>query len=286
MKRLCAFLLFLSVATPCAWCAAAQPCLGDPASSSRFSVYLIPRMAPTKLYRDWSPFLERLGKETGLCFEVHIPQDFSSFEYALHTGKADFAFLNPYQLVMVARSPGYVPLVRNREADGAGLLVVRKDSPIRDIHQLDGKHIAFPAPNAYFASLLLRATLARERIRITADYVGSHSNVYRAVALGTVEAGGGANTSLMSEPAELQAQLRVLFTTPSYMSHPFAAHSRIPPQVREKFIAGFLKLADDAAGRDMLKAILIAQPVRADYSRDYRPVEKLRLERFVVTGGD
>ena len=279
------YLLFLgaSISWGVGW--AAEPCLGDTSSPGRYSVYLVPRQSATQLFHSWAPLLERIGKENKLCFELNITATFPEFENAMRTGKPDFIFFNPYHQVMVARSPGYVPLVRDEASRLAGVLVVRRDNPIRDIHQLEGATVAFPAPNAYVASLLIRATLARDHVHVTPDYVGSHNNVFRAVALGLAEAGGAANDALKSEPEELQSQLRVLFTTPFYIAHPFSAHPRVPPQVREKVIAGFLKMATDPEGREMLKAIHMAQPVRADYDRDYRELEALGLERFIVKEG-
>jgi phosphonate transport system substrate-binding protein len=279
-------MLFLCISVFSAHLAVAAPCLGEQSARNSYSVYLIPRLPATTLYRDWAPLLERMGKESGLCFELRIAADFSEFEQAIRAGKPDFVLLNPYHQVMVARKPGYVPLVHDQRAKLAGVLVVRKDSPLQDIHQLEGAKVAFPAPNAYAASLLMRALLAQKNIHITANYVGSHNNVYRAVALGAAQAGGGANTTLDHEPAELKSQLRVLFTTPDYMPHPFSAHPRIPQHVREKVIAGFLNIATDPAGRELLKAIQIAQPVRADYARDYKELEHLKLENFVVPGAD
>lgn len=264
----------------------AEPCLGEQSARNSNSVYLIPRLAATSLYQDWAPLLERLGRESGLCFDLQIPVSYVEFERAIWKGKPDFVLLNPYHQVMVASKPGYIPLVRDQQSGLSGVLLVRKDSPVQDIRQLEGATIAFPAPNAYVASLMIRALLARKNIHITADYVGSHSNVYRAVVLGTAQAGGGANTTLSHEPTELQSQLRVLFATPNSMPHPFSAHQRIPQRVREKIIAGFLSIASDPAGRELLKKVEIAQPVRADYARDYKELEQLNLANFVASGDD
>jgi len=280
------FLLLLIFAMVGVQPAQANPCLGEQTAGTSYSVYLVPRISATKLYQDWAPFLERLGKENGLCFVLHIPADFTEFEQAIQTGKPDFVFLNPYHQLTVVRKPGYVPLVRDQKSELSGVLVVRKDSPLKDIRQLEGTTVAFPSPNAYVASLLIRALLAQKNIHITADYVGSHSNVYRAVALGAKQTGGGANTTLEHEPKELQSQLRVLFTTPNFVPHPFSAHPRVPQSVREKVITGFLSIATDPVGSGLLKAIQIAQPIRADYTRDYKGLEKLKLERFAVRGSD
>lgn len=283
MKILYKHLLFLAVIC-FSWtsCTAEDSCLGDTSSNKHYSVYLIPRLSATQLFSSWSPFLDRLGKESNICFDLVIPKKFSEFENAVLTGKPDFALLNPYHQVMVARSPGYIPLVRDEHSKLAGVIIVNKESPIQTLEQLDGKTVAFPAPNAYVASLLMRAMLAQKGIHITPKYLGSHSNVYRAVALGDIEAGGGANTTLSDEPKSLQSELRVLFTSPSYMPHPFSAHPRVPPQLREKVIQGFLKIYADASGKKMLKAIQIDQPSRADYARDYKLLEKLNLKNFVA----
>ena len=42
-----------------------------------------------------------------------------------------------------------------------------------------------------------------------------------------------------------------------------------------------LKMAAEPQGQELLKAILMPQPVRADYARDYRPLEKLKLDKYV-----
>lgn len=278
--------LFLCLTLICVRLAEAAPCLGAKTSKSSYSVYLIPRLPATRLYQNWAPFLKRLGEENGLCFKLYIPANFIEFEQAILAGKPDFVLLNPYHQIMVARTPGYVPLVRDQQSRLAGVLVVRKDSSVQNIHQLEGATVAFPASNAYVASLLMRALFAQENVHINPSYVGSHNNVYRAVALGTVDAGGGANTTLKQEPAALQSQLRVLFTTPDYVPHPFSAHPRITRDVQDKVITGFLKMADDSAGQDMLKAIQMTLPTRADYVRDYQGLERLKLEQFAVPGGE
>ena len=44
-----------------------------------------------------------------------------------------------------------------------------------------------------------------------------------------------------------------------------------------------LKLRDDATAAPLLQAVQMADPVAADYARDYRPLEQLKLEKYVVT---
>jgi phosphonate transport system substrate-binding protein len=197
-------------------------------------------------------------------------------------GAADFAYMNPYHQVMAMRAQRYLPLVRERQPL-SGILVVRRDDPIRSVRELDGRELAFPAPNAFGASLLMRALLTeREKINFTPVYVQTHGNVYRQVIRGRAAAGGGVNHTLLQERDEVRADLRVLLETPSAASHPLSAHPRVDARVRQAVADALLALADSADGQALLKAIEMPNPVRADHARDYQPLEAWRLDRYVV----
>ena len=94
-------------------------------------------------------------------------------------------------------------------------------------------------------------------------------------------AAGGVKATLDKEPEEVRMALRVLWETPEAAAHPISAHPRVRPKDREAVTAALLRMAQDPAGQAMLKEILMTQPVRADYQRDYQPLEKLRLDRYV-----
>jgi phosphonate transport system substrate-binding protein len=197
-------------------------------------------------------------------------------------GAPDFAYMNPYHQVMARKAQGYIPLVRDSKPL-TGILVVRKDDPIKSVRELDGKEVAFPAPNAFGASLWIRALLAeREKIRILPAYVKTHSNAFRYAATGKAAAAGGIGVTLVDEPEELRSTLRVLLETPGVAPHPLSAHPRVPEAVRRLVTETLLGMAQDAAGQAMLKDIQMPAPVRADYARDYQPLEKFGLEKYVV----
>jgi phosphonate transport system substrate-binding protein len=195
----------------------------------------------------------------------------------------DFAFMNPYLQLPAKKSQGYVPLVRTGQSMLVGQLLVRDDSPAKTLKDLDGATIAFPAPNSFAASLYLRAMLAREKIRFTPVYVGSHSNAYRHALFGEALACGGVNFSLAREPADVRGKLRSIYSTPPLMPHPFSAHSRVPAQVRERVTRRCC--ASHGRRTDAFHS-QIPEPVRADYVRDYQPMEALGLDKLLVFGGD
>lgn len=261
-------------------------CLGDRSSKAVLQVSVVPQFAPTVLHARWAPLLERIGQKTGHCFRLLVTASIPEFERDLLRGEPDVAFVNPYHAVLARRAKGYLPLVRDDRQFLSGVVVVRGSSEIRTLADLRGKAVAFPAPNAFAASLLVRAQLAAQQIDIQPRYVKNHGNVYRAVALSEVTAGGGVNNTLQREEVGLRARLRVLYETPRYAPHPLVAHPRVPAQVRSALAAALIELAGTSDGQPLLEAVQMPQPVAADYSRDYAPLEALNLDRFVVLGGD
>lgn len=245
-----------------------------------YTFAVVPQFKAQQIEAEWQPLLDRISSETGIDFKlVHYPT-IPEFEKGFLTGAPDFVYLNPYHAVMAHRAQGYIPLLRDN-VPLSGILVVAAGSPITRLIDLDGATIAFPAPNAYGASLLTRAMLTRAHVRFTASYAETHSNVYRQVASGFVQAGGGVLRTLDTQPKEIRDRLRVLYETPESAPHPIAVNPRVPPSVRAAFAKAFLALEDDAAGRAMLKRVRIPTPVVASYARDYRPLERLHLDRYV-----
>jgi phosphonate transport system substrate-binding protein len=161
-------------------------------------------------------------------------------------------------------------------------LVVRKDSGITSVAQLEGKKIAFPAPNAFGASLWMRAQLVKSHgISFEESYVGSHQTVYRQVLTGDVQAGGGVQATLDKESANLRDDLTILYRTPDVPSHPIAYHPRVPQAVAEKFRSALLELSTTDEGKELLKSIQMTQPIATDYEQEYLPLKSLSLETFV-----
>jgi phosphonate transport system substrate-binding protein len=265
--------------------AQAAGCVGQQ-GGRQWRVGIVPQLPPREIAASWTPVLRDVGQRSGQCFVLVVAPSIPAFEQQLRSGSLDFAFLNPYHQVLAQRWRGFVPLVRDGRAPLQGLLVVGKDSPVRRLSDLNGATVAFPAPNAFAASLLPRALLARDGISIQPSYVRTHSNVYRSVILGSSRAGGGVNNTWLRERPEVRQQLRVLWRTPPFPAHPFSASGQVPAAVRARVQSGFLQLGTTAQGRQSLARVQLPQVVKADHGRDYAPLTRLGLERFVVHGGD
>jgi phosphonate transport system substrate-binding protein len=248
-----------------------------------FSLSVVPQFTPVDIGLRWAPLLTRIEAETGVRLQLTVPDSIPGFEADFLAGVPDFAYLNPYHMVMAAKARGYVPLVRGGEPL-RGILVVDRRGPIRSLADLRGKSLAFPSPGAFGASLYLRALLHEtEGIAFTPVYVGTHQNVYRHVLLGEAPAGGGLVSTLDREPAAIRSRLRALYTTPGTAPHPIAVHPRVPRAVREKIAQALIGMNRDEAGRRLLAEVELGNALGADYSRDYLPLARLNLDRYLVS---
>lgn len=260
-------------------------CFGDQAALKSLKVYIVPQLTATQIYARWSPVLEQVGREVKECFELIVPTSIPQFEVDLLEGKPDFAYMNPYHVTMKWRKNQYVPLVASSDPI-FGILAVQKDVKYKNLKELTGARIAFPAPNAFAASLLIRATLTKDGVPFEPVYVKTHSNVYRSVIRGDVAAGGGIQSTLMAEPIELKAELRTLMETKRYTSHPFSANSRIPERLRKNVQNAFLGMDQSLEGSELLKGAQLAKPMTVSYKANYQSLEALHLEKFVVKSAD
>lgn len=250
-------------------------------NAGEFTLAIVPQSSPASTYRQWAPFAEHLGRLTGERLQIRVYRTFEEFETDLINGRVDFAYMNPYHFLIARKHQGYVPLLRDGSRLLSGVLVVRRDSPAKSPQDLNGRDIGFPDPDAFAASLYMRALLQeKEKIRFQPRYFTTHSNVYRHVILGTVAGGGGVNVTLARERPETLNELRVLYETPATSPHPLCAHPRISVALQKRVIQGVLRMAEDEDGRAALKLIDFPQPVRASYVRDYQSLEKLQLEKY------
>jgi phosphonate transport system substrate-binding protein len=250
------------------------------------TVAVVPQFTSLQIHKDWTPFLERLSRDSGVPLKLKIYQRIPDFEADVLKGAPDLVFMNPYHQVMAKRAAGYVPLVRDNNPL-TGILLVRRDSPVKTIKDLAGEKLAFPSPNAFGASLYMRALLVeQEGIKFDPIYVKTHSNVFRQIILGDMAAGGTVKNAFQREPDAVTTQLRVLFETPGVAPHPLAAHPRVSKAQRKALVEAILHWREDATAVPLLQGVQMPEPVVADYVRDYQPLERLKLEKYLVIEKD
>ena len=247
-----------------------------------YSIGIVPQYETHRLHSIWQPILNQLEKDTGLKFKIHGSANIPEFEKNFLSGKFDFAYMNPYHLILSLKSGGYIPLVRDHSKQLQGVLVVRNDSEITNVNQLDNQTLAFPSPNALGASLLMRAELKnKHKLNINPIYVKSHDSVYLNVALKQTAAGGGVQKTLNRQKASISDKLKVLYRTQKVAPHPFTAHKQLDSIIVNKVMQAMLRMGTNEPGRKLLSQIPINKIGPASM-KDYTPLSTMGLEYFRV----
>ena len=199
-----------------------------------YSFAIVPQFEPVKLAAIWMPILKELEKRTGLQFKMVGPSRIPEFETEFELGRYDFAYMNPYHVLMANDTQHYQPIVRDGSRKLFGIVVTANVSPINDLNDLQGKTIAFPAPNSLGASLMVRADLARNHVDFQTMWAQTHTSAYLNAALGVVDAAGGVMSTLQQESQSLRDKLKIIYETQRISPHPVVAHPRVDPADREK----------------------------------------------------
>lgn len=247
-----------------------------------YTLGVVPQFEARKLVGIWQPILDELKRRTGIDIHLQGAKDIPEFEARLAAGDYDFAYMNPYHALVAGGDQGYAPMVRDGGRALYGILVVRKDSPINDVKDLDGADIAFPAPNALGASLLMRTELARDHgLEIKPKYVKTHSSVYLNVVLGQTPAGGGVMGTFNQQPPKVRDQLRTLYVTRDMPPHPLGVHPRVARQDRDKITKALLDMAGTDGGRALLAKVPFVKLIETDFA-EYEIMKAWGLEDYYV----
>lgn len=238
---------------------------------------VVPQQSASKLAQLWAPILAHLSKQTGYAIEFQTAPSIPLFEQRLSSGEYDLAYMNPYHYTVFNRSPGYVAFAKAKNKKIKGIIVVRKDSRISSLKELNNQNLAFPAPAAFAATLLPVAHFKTSGITVIPNYVASHDSVYRAVAKGLFPAGGGVIRTFENVDPGVREQLRILWTSEGYTPHALAAHPSLPIETVNEVRKALLHMADDQAGNELLKKINIAG-FEVATNKDWDDVRKLNIE--------
>lgn len=251
-------------------------------SPKKIKVGIVPQFTVQELRYIWDPVLLSVAQKIDSHFVFVGSPGIPEFEDKLQKGEFDLVYLNPYHMLIANKAQGYEPLVRDVGRSLRGILVARKDSGITDISQLNDQIVAFPAPNALGASLLVRAELENlHNVHIQPRYVKTHSSTYLNVLLGQAKAGGGVMKTFNLQPKEVQESLRIIYKTQKVSTHPIAIHPRVDKQTREKIKNAFLQMGESNQGINLLSRIPIKKIGEASME-DYLSIEKMGLDKFVV----
>ncbi|MFA7241450.1 MAG: phosphate/phosphite/phosphonate ABC transporter substrate-binding protein [Sulfuricellaceae bacterium] len=285
VSRLAAFACALALLAACGrndQSAAYQPQFGDrPATLSAKKEYLFgihPLHNPKRLFEVYGPIVDSLNARIPEArFTLEASRNYEEFDKKLYARHFDLALPNPYQTVNALKH-GYRVFGKMGEDDMfRGIFIVRKDSAIRNVADLKGKPVSFPAKTALAATMLPQLYLHERGLPIDAyeaRYVGSQESSIMNVYLGNTAVGATWPPPWIAfekDHQDIAGQLKVLWTTEPLTNNGLVARDDFPPELLNKVAAILFSLQNSAAGREMLARIPLARFEKAS-DATYRPV--------------
>ncbi len=223
----------------------------------------------------WQPLALFLGEAVNATIEVSSEASYEAFEKALLAGKFDL--INAGPLLAHAVQSVYEPIARI-ERQGSptyfGILFVPRHSTLRGVADLKGKKVGLVSPQSSSGGLypqlaLLDAGLVPGR-DVSIVWLGSHTQVAKAVREGKVDAGGCYEDCRDAEWPDERAKnngTRILSYTAEIPGELILVKRALPAELKKKLAAAVLAvnkaegiLAQISQGETSVTAFVASQP--------------------------
>jgi len=211
----------------------------------RFGV--IPRYNPLVMYKRYQPIMDYLTAETPYRFELKISKDYPEAVRFLKQGVTQISSLGDVTFTEASLAYQALPILKPLNRDGVpfyrSAIIVRADSPIKNIEDLKGKSMAFGSAHSTSGNLIPRYLLWNNGVRIQDlkhwENLQHHDAVAKAILKGQFDV--GAVKDVVAEKYKKYG-LRILAWSAPIPAVPLVVRRDTPPAVIAALTAALLKL--------------------------------------------
>ena len=243
----------------------------------------IPQGNAVFMVKKWEPLADYLAKELGLPVETVFRSSYREIISAFSNGEMDICLTGAFMYVLTRQETDIRPLVRRKKFGTSSyhsLVIVRKDTGIRSIGDLQGKIFAFTDKESTTGYLLPVAMMKQsgisdlEKYFSEVIYTGNHDSVLLAVH--TRSADGAAMSSTRWRPENPKIlDLRIIWKSAPILLGPFSVRGGLDRKLTEKIKKAFLKIGKTPETADLSAHIQIEGFEEAKNS-DYDVIRKAR----------
>lgn len=241
---------------------------------------------PKKLFEVYQPLIDFLNinlKDVTITLEAS--KNYDEYDKKLFSGHFDFSLPNPYQTVESTKYGYRIFGKMGDDENFRGIILVRKDSNIKEISDLKGKSISYPASTALAATMMPQRFLHDNGIDINNDvknlYVGSQESSIMNLFLNESAAAATWTPpwiAFKKDRPEIAQELEVKWETSSLPNNGLVVKKDIDSKLIEKVSALMFNLHNTQKGKEILKAMELSKFEKADYDT-YESV-RVFLDKF------
>lgn len=260
-------ILFISIVVLLSLSLAA--CGGDPELGSEENpivMSFVPSGDTQDIIASGDTLAQLLSERTGLTVTSNVGTDFSSVREAMCAGQAQIGWLNTFNYVLANEQCGVdAALATSRfgATTYAGQIIVRADSGIETLEDLNGKVMCWVDPASTSGYIIPRIMLAANGIDPDTAFsqtieAGSHNNVVTQVYNGDCDAGAtfsDARTGIEEEFPDVLEVVSVLATTSDIPNDSVSFVSDFPEEMRAEIVSALLDIAASPEGQEALNTL-------------------------------
>lgn len=258
-------------------------------SVPEYAFAIHPLHNPTRLFEVFHPLMEYLNKQIpDVHFKVEASRNYDAFNEKLKQQSVPFALPNPYQTLIAINHHYQVIAKMGDDQNFRGIILVRKDSSIKQPSDLKGKAVSYPAATALAATILPQDYLQKHGLDINKDienrYVGSQESSIMNVYRGNTAAGSTWPPpweALSSERPELKEQLKVIWETQTLPNNSIVARSDMPAALVQQVQKALTDFHKTPEGKKALERMHLSHFELAN-NQNYQDVKEF-IDQFTQT---
>ena len=235
-------------------------------SSNPVQMMFVPSGDAQVIVKGGQEVAELLKKETGLHFKTSVATSYAAVIEAMGAGKVDIGWLPTFSYVL-AKDKYDIELLLIVQRFGSpfyrGQIMVRADSGINSLNDLQGKRFAFVDPastsgHLYPKTLLLSKGFDPKTFFSKTVFTGSHNAVVLSIYKGEVDGGAaydGSRAAVAKSYPDVFEKIKVLAYTKEIPNDTVSVRKELPEGLKVKLRNGLKKISDSPKGSKILKRL-------------------------------
>jgi phosphonate transport system substrate-binding protein len=260
-------------------------------------LYFTPSVDAEKITLSAKPLIQFLEKETGYYFETAIPTSYIAVVEAFGTDRADIAIINSFSYLLAHEKYGAKAVLRvirtGNQAYYRGQIIVRTDSGIEKLEDLNGKSIAYVDASSASGYILPSSLLRKKGIKPSREtFAMKHDNVVIMVYQKQVDAGAtfyspphpvtgeplDARSRVKKQYPDVFEKIKILALTDSLPNDPVVFRKGMPDIMIQRIKNALLEFANSEEGKKIMPDIYSMEGLIETKDSDYDLLRKLVKE--------
>jgi phosphonate transport system substrate-binding protein len=216
---------------------------------------MVPSTDSTKIMSSMKPVAQCLEKETGLTFDISVPNSYIVAIEGMGSKKVDIAFLPTFGYLLAHERFGAEALLkasRNGETTYRAAILARTDRNIKTINDLTGKKVAYVDPASTSGYILPKKMFMDAKVKPGQEvFQGKHDAVVTAVYQGQVDAGAvfynkpvdgkikDAREKVKTQFPDIEEKVKIVTLTEDIPNDPIVIRKEVTAASKEKIAKAF-----------------------------------------------